>query len=243
MKYLSVIALIIVVSFSSCDTTDPFTIENGYDYFPTEVGKWLVYEADSTVWDKFKETTYSVNFYVKEEVIDEFTDSKGRASVRIDRSYSSDGKNWKKRDTWLATADENFAERVEENARFLKLAFPLLVDKEWKGNAYLNEASEALFPSNNSNWDWDWDYKVASQSETYTNGNLSFNEVIKITQEPSLAQTLLRKTLGVEHYAKGIGLVSKELTILIDGDNDLTGEWPDKTTEGYIYRQRLIDHN
>jgi len=244
MKYLSAIVLIIVILFSSCaDKEETIDLDAGYDYFPTEVGKWLIYQADSMVWDKFKNTTYQVNFFIKEEVINEFTDSQGQTSVRIDRSYSSDGNNWKKRDTWLATANENYAERVEENARFLKLAFPLLVGKQWKGNAYLNESSEALFPSNNSNWEWDWDYEVISINKTYTNGALSFNDVTEIQQQPSIPETALRKTLGVEHYARGIGLVSKELIILLDDDEDLSGEWPDKTIEGYIYNQRLIDHN
>jgi len=238
MKYLSVFTLITFILFSSCgDKVEDLSIDKGYDYFPTEVGKWTVYQADSTVWNKFRDTTYQVNFFVKEEIVGEFTDSQGRPSITIYRSYSSDAKTWKKRDTWFATTSENFAERVEENARFVKLAFPLLVGKQWKGNSYLNESSEVLKPAD----DWDWDYEVKSRSASFTNGDLSFSDVAEITQNDS--ESLLQKTLSTEQYAKGVGLISKELMLLkTDGEN-LTGVWPDKTIEGYIYRQRLIDHN
>jgi len=238
MKYLFAIALIISVVFCSCgDTDEDLPIDKGYEYFPTEVGKLLIYQADSTVWNKFKDTTYQVNFFVKEEIVDSYTDSQGRSAVRIDRSYSNDAKSWKKRDSWSAATDENFAERVEENARFVKLAFPLLVGKQWKGNAYLNESSDVLKPSDN----WDWDYSVISRNETYTNGDISFTDVAEIQQKPMTSETLIQKTMGVEQYAKNVGLVSKELTIL--KTSQLDGDWPDKTEEGYIYRQRLIDHN
>lgn len=237
MKYLSVFTIITLIVFSSCNENTLYDIDKGYDYFPIEVGKWMVYQADSTVWNKFRDTTYQVNFFVKEEIVGEYTDSEGRASIEIDRSYSNDAKTWKKRDTWSASTSDTQVERVEENARFIKLAFPLLVGKKWKGNSYLNESTDILKPADN----WDWDYTVKSRSATYTNGNLSFNDVAEIEQHNS--ESLLQKTLSIEHYAKGVGLVSKELMLLkTDGEN-LNGMWPDKTKEGYIYRQRLIDHN
>ncbi len=238
MKYLSAIALIAIILFSSCgNEIEDLKIDEGYEYFPTEVGKWLIYQADSTVWNKFRDTTYQVSFFVREEVVSEFTDSEGRPSVRIDRSYSDNGTNWKKRDSWSATTSETFAERTEENARFIKLAFPLLVGKKWKGNSYLNESSDVLKPNDN----WDWDYQLKSLNETYTNGNLSFNEVAKI--EHVNTETLIQKAFSTEQYAKNVGLISKELILLKTGELDPNSSWPDKTEEGYIYRQRLIDHN
>jgi len=225
MKYIIPLILITTLSFLSCNRVDDdFNVDQGYEYFPTEVGKWWEYQADSTIWDSFRnDTTYTRSFFVREEIVDAFTDSQGRPAVTINRSYSSDGSNWKKRDTWSASKGTHFVERVEENARFVKLAFPLLV----------------LFPAD----DWDWDYSVTTNQATYTNGDLSFNEVIEIEQKPMLAETFLQKTIGVEQYVKGVGLVSKELTILKDDDIDAETPWPDKTHDGFIYKQKLINHN
>jgi len=225
-----------VLLFTSCEPkVVNLDLDFGYEYYPAKVGDWFIYEADSTVWDSFKKTTYTVNFQIREEVKKEFLNSEGKTSYTIERSYrNGNSGSWNKRDTWSAVVTDLVVERVEENARFLNLSFPLLLGKSWKGNAYLNETTDVLKPAK----DWDWDYTVKSiQDENVLN---TTTQVIEIEQVND-TESLIQRAVSTEKYAKGFGLIYKEM-ILLDS-KDIVTAWPDDTDDGYIYHQRLIERN
>lgn len=236
-KPLLLILTVITILFVACkDVTEDPNIDLGLDYFPIEVGKWLVYEADSVVFNGFTGTIDTTEFFIREFVESNFTDNEGRPASRIERSYrSNENEDWVLRDIWYAVKDSQYAERIEENVRFLKLVFPITANKTWKGNTYINSNDPDL------NFYDDWDYEITNTNTSYQYGDLNLSNAIDIQQIDF--ETFIEKSYGKETYAKGVGLVFKELWQLETQDLSNPAPWPNRAEEGFTYRQRLIDHN
>jgi len=236
-KPLLLLLTALTIMFSACkDVTEDYPLELGVEYFPLEVGKWLVYEADSVIYNGFTGYVDTVNFFIRENVESEFTDNEGRQAYRIERSYrQNENEDWQLKDIWYAVNDSQYAERVEENVRFLKLVFPITLNKTWKGNTYIdvNDSDLSYFA--------DWDYQITNTNSTYQFGNINISNTVDVLQNDF--ETFIEKSYAKETYAKGVGLVFKELWQLETQDLGNPVPWPNKAEEGFTYRQRLIEHN
>jgi len=242
MKKLSfnlIILLFPLIAFVGCeDVVEDSPILDDQKYFPLTVGKWQIYEADSIVWNSFTETVETIKFQIREEVIDSFIDGSNRSAVKIERTYRSNANQvWNNADTWYAVRDEKVAERVENNLRFTKLAFPIVAGAQWKGNGFVNNVFEFNICKN-------WNYTITQTDATFatdTTTNTSFNDVVEVTQID--LETGLSKCFSKEYYAPNIGLISKSMILLQLSDPNETIPWEEKVNRGYIYNQNLIDHN
>lgn len=236
INYYFIVLLLPLLTLVSCeDVVDTsVNIKNGQEYFPQIVGKWLIYEADSIVWNSFTETVDTTYFQVKEEVIKEFIDTEGRPAVEIERSYRNNTTQaWNNADIWYSVRDDKVAERVENNLRFTKLSFPLLKGKKWQGNGFVSNVPEFEICRN-------WDYTYTQTDTTFTAGS-SFNKVVEVTQID--LETGLSKCLSKEYYAPNVGLISKSMILLQLSDPNESIPWQEKVQRGYIYNQHLIEHN
>src|SRR6478672_9108651 len=83
--HLIILAIACIVFFGCHKKTEEFTSAPLSDYLPLQVGKYITYRLDSTVFTNFGTVTV-VNSYQEKHVIDsKFTDASGRDSYRIFR--------------------------------------------------------------------------------------------------------------------------------------------------------------
>lgn len=244
----SVTILTTLLVISSCTKETPLeTIDFGEKYFPIEIGKYWVYEVDSVIYDNINNFTVvdTGTFKLREEITTKITDNEGNDAFLVERSELRDpAVGWEVKDVWVAQRVDNQIHRVEENLRFIKLVFPVSNEiTPWDGNVFIDKgtiisvAGESIVIFKN------WLYEYAEIDEYKEIGAMAFDSTLTVIQANE--ENLIELRYSTETYAKGVGLIHKEMKILdtqcISACTNNT--WEEKAETGFIYRQRIIDHN
>ncbi|HBG69306.1 MAG: hypothetical protein A2W93_00120 [Bacteroidetes bacterium GWF2_43_63] len=190
------IFVILIIGTTACKKDSDLPPEDvGYSFFPYTPGSYLIYQVDSTRYDDFYDTVTTTSFQLKELYESWFTDAQGRPCIRIERWLKlSDTTDWYLRDVWYSCLTSSFAERVEENVRFTRLAFPVRNSTEWDGNAF-NENEAQIF-------------EYDEIDEPYASGLFSFDSTVTVLQE--ISSNLIEEKNQYEIYARHVGLVYKK---------------------------------
>ena len=117
----------------------------GYEYYPLEIGSYLVYQVDSVIFDPDIGGTRkdSSSSQIKEVVVDSFRDASNALMYRIERYHRADeNANWVIRNVFSKGIVDRKGIYVDDNLRFIKLSFPLREFKNWDGNLYFDEYLE-----------------------------------------------------------------------------------------------------
>ena len=211
----------------------------GYDYAPTTLGKYVVYDVDSTVYDdNFMDTTH-FKYRIKEKLEEIYTDNQGRDAIKLVRYikwYNSlinyDNIAWTVKDVWNYTKTNTTLQVVEEDVRFTKLAFPIKEDATWNGNA-LNTMGELSYT-----------YDYINQSEII-NGT-PFANVLLVVQKDDKSKNAIHREYYIEKYAKDVGLVYREIKDLesntIKVQNGIIIPVEQRIEKGVIYKLTYITH-
>lgn len=236
---------IICVVFSSCleeNTNSLDTSLFGYEYFPLEIGKYWLYQVDSTIIDEGGAKTLMSTFYIREEVVDKFQNNLGEDVFVIQKSKSDipDG-TFLVTDAWSAELNEDYAVRTEENLRFVKLVFPIDKDRNWEGNQFdeltrVDVAGELIWVYK----DWG-DYRVIADGIPVLANGKAYSDAVIIQQADFESDVELRQS--TEYYAPNIGLIRKEMSILDTQCLCPGEEWIEKAEAGFILSQHLIESN
>lgn len=195
----------------------------------------MIYDVDSTVYDDFDGDTTYYKYRIKEKLEEYYYDNEGRKAVRMvryikryDSTMSYDNMNWEVKDVWNYTKTATTLEVVEEDQRFTKLIFPVKEEATWNGNAF------------NTIGEWEYSYEYIDRAESI-NG-VSFDEVLKVVQKDDKLMNVIHRQYYIEKYAKGIGLVYREI-------KDLTSSTPvqgvpveNRITRGVIYKLKYVTH-
>ena len=229
-------------------------------YFPLEIGNYIIYKLDSIKYDDFNMTDTTISLWVRELVESSFFDNSENEIFRIERSYKRDeAAEWGSAgfDIWSAHINDNNAEKVEENQRYVKLGFPLFEGKEWSGNQYINtdpidDGSIDSMIESPLVYLEGWQYKVVSLHNSYALNGLNFDSTVTVLQHQFGIQT---DTVGAfEIYAKNIGLIEKEVWVLstqcsICDPNDtvckiecFNSNWEDKAEAGFIFKMKILEY-
>jgi hypothetical protein len=243
-KYLIGLFFVSLFSVSCKKEKDSFSSASVNDYFPLQVGKYITYNLDSTVFINFGERDTIISYQAQDRVDAQITDNLGRPGYRIIRYIRKDSfEDWVPNNTFMIIPGFNSLEYVENNLRFLKLEVPIKQDFSWKGNSYIDTYSV------NSDLKYldDWDYVYDSVDVPLTINSLSFDSTIKVFErddyngsDPSDPTTgYADKTYAYEKYAKGVGLIYREF---------LHWEYqgcvcPEHGYKGYGVKLSIIDHN
>lgn len=203
----------------------PIAIDNSY--FPLTTGKYIVYDVDSIIFSNFFDTTDTVHFQLMEQVDSPFLDAANETAYKIIRSRRNlPGDSWKLIDVWSAKLTVNEAQKVEENLRFVKMNFPVLLYKSWKGNGLINTDSPFVYLS-------DWDYQYTAVDQPLQVDTTIFDSVVTIVQHSDI--NAIQTVFYQEKYAKHIGLVYKEEQNI----EMQPGQYPD----GYVLIMKAVEHN
>lgn len=173
------------IFFGCTKKTEDFKTAPLSDYLPLEVGKYITYRVDSTVFVNFGSAT-EIHSYQEKNVIDaKITDALGREGYRVFRFIrDTTGTNaWAPAGTYFIIPADKTIEVIENNLRFIKLALPIQQDFSWKGNRYLNDepyASSYSFLNDDDMDTWDYTYNNINDVFNYQQQNLS--DVVSVLQ-------------------------------------------------------------
>ena len=231
------LALFVLVSCKKNAPEDPPDV--GYDYAPTTLGKYVIYDVDSTVFDDFKMDTTYFKYRIKEKLEEDLIDNEGRPAIKLVRYIklfnplvSYDNIAWTIKDVWMFTKTKTTLEVVEEDVRFTKLIFPVKEDASWNGNAH------------NTIGDWEYVYNYINRKEVI-NGTM-FDNVLYVEQKDDNSKNAIRRQYFIEKYTKGVGLVHREIKDLYSNTikvlNGAVVPVEQRIEKGVIYKQTYVTH-
>ena len=118
---------------------------------------------------------------------------------------------------WAENRTATTAEKVEENVRYIKLAFPVKENQTWNGNAQ-NTADEI-----------DYSYEFIDRPRTY--GTVSFDSALQVTQVDDKLINKIAHQYQIEQYARNAGLVYKQY---IDVGSQYPSVWNGTASDSII---------
>jgi hypothetical protein len=219
--------LFLGVLFFSCKKDAPAepSVDFSYNYFPNEIGRYVVYQVDSIAQDDKSNKHDTTQYLLKELIASSFLDNSNRPTLRIERYYKFykknipyDSMNWIGPRVWFANKTTYTTEKVEENIRYLKLAFPMSKGKKWNGNVYNTFGRK--------------EYEVMSLDQPETINAIDFDSVATIKQLKKI--DFIEYIYEAEKYVRNVGLVYKVRDSLYDGGT--------VDTIGYMYTQKIISY-
>ncbi|NQY67962.1 MAG: hypothetical protein HRT72_09610 [Flavobacteriales bacterium] len=192
----------------SCDKKSNVRIVFGYDYYPSEVGMWRIYNVDSIAYDDFYSPSKVDTFvYEIKEVIDSsFIDNAGNETYKINRyKRGSDTLQWDYKEVWTSTLLPSRVEVVEGSTRYIKMTFPINEGESWNGNAFNSVGEES--------------YIYSSIDTELEIGGITFDSTLVVTEVDN--ENLIERKYTAATYAKNVGAVYKRD---IDISTETSGE-------------------
>lgn len=243
-KLFLLLIIISAVTFSACKkSTEDFKLVSVSNYYPLQVGKYITYNLDSTVFINFGRKDTVISYQVKHQVDALITDNLGRPAYRIIRYIRKTAANaWVPDNTFMAVPSEFTVEFIENNLRFIKLKSPVRNGYTWKGNSYIDTYSL----NSDVKYLADWDYTYDSVNVKLTLGAFTMDSTLKVNQRdeilgnPSDPNSYHEINFGAEKYAKGIGLIYRNF-LHVEYQPPVSGGSGYK--QGYGVRLTMIDHN
>lgn len=187
-----------VLFMVSCKKDKPVPPTNfGYNYFPDNVGHYVIYNVDSIVVNQLMPQPIDTFKYQVKEVIDSiFTDGSGRPTQRILRYKRADSTQpWVIQKVWSGNLTTTTAERFEDNIRYVRLIFPVSVNATWNGNAF-NTLGEM-------------DYQYTAIDVPSSVNNVNFDSTLTVLQDSNI--NLIQHQFYLEKYARNVGVIYKDL--------------------------------
>jgi len=243
-KQFLFLVLITVIIFSACKkSTDVLETNTVSEYYPLQIGKYVTYNLDSTIFINFGTKDTVVSYQVKLQVDGELTDNLGRPAYRITRYIRKTAANpWNADNTFMAVPTDFAMEFIENNMRYLKLKGPLRDGYTWKGNSYIDTYSIGSAVKYLD----DWDYTYDSVNAPISFGAFTLDSTLKVNQRDEIIGNPTDPTsyheinFGAEKYAKGVGLIYRNfLHIEYQPPRPGVGAY----RQGYGVRMTMIDHN
>jgi len=194
-------AVLLLVLLAACRKDDsPSETDFAYEYYPTAVGHWVEYDVEEILFDDFDTSKVdTVRYQLREVVAEQFLDGEGREAQRIERfTRANDTTAWSIKNVWFGNTTTTTAERVEENARYIKLVFPPKVDKTWNGNAF-NILDEQ-------------EYEVTAYDEASSLNGLDFAKTLTVVQVDD--SIIIEQKKAVEKYARDVGMIYRQYIFL-----------------------------
>ncbi len=199
LKFCSPLLFLLAILFTlyACTTStiEPDTGNTGYNYFPLETGRFMVYNVQETFYSLTANPVVR-NYQVKEVVSESYTDLSNEEAFKLLRYTRPDAAvSWTLDSVWTAKRTINRAIRTENNVDFVKLVFPAKDKQTWNGNA-MNTRGED-------------DYQISVSKQPFTVNNQPYENTLMVLQQMDTI-SLVSRDQRMEVYAEDIGLIYKE---------------------------------
>jgi hypothetical protein len=224
---------LIIVVLLACEDK-PVKVDLGTNFFPLRTGQEWTYSINKTTYSYLNdpiEESFELNIAATDSVI-----SNGITTYSIlVSSRNSSTESWQVIASWSARIKGNQALQNESNITRVKLTFPVGPATVWDGNAYNNEPpfladygatqEQLLFRIEN------FDQPKELQ------GGLNFENTLTVVVS-NLFDPIIGQDLQKETYARGVGLIQKEVTQLVFcNQGSCTGR-----QQGVSYTQTLTSY-
>ena len=229
-KNIFLFMLFLGVVFFSCKKDHPVVSspDFGYNYFPNDVGRYIICQVDSISYDDpLSRPPDTTRYLLKELIAATFFDNSGRPTLRIERYYKMYHFNthsydsvWSVPRVWSANRTTSTAEKVEENIRYIKLVFPVRQNKQWNGNVYNMLGSK--------------EYQITSADQSETINTVHFDSVATVSQFDE--ENLVLSQIEKEKFARNVGLIYKQRDSLVKQGTNFAD------TTGYRVTQKIISY-
>lgn len=245
------LVLLSIVTYSCREKNSDFVPKESIrDYFPVEVGKFITYRIDSTVFVRSGGSMEIHRYQVKHTVTGTTKDNQGNDVFTVDRTLrNADGLgDWRPNGRYYITVNENSVEVNEDNLKVTKLVNPVTLGTKWKGNSKLPITPYlSMYDSEAGKEMNQWNFSLYNFGDT-TVENINYTNVWSVQQNnytlniPVTPNTQIGlMEVGFEKYSKNIGLVYKNLQIYdFQGKNDTN---PQDAYSGFGIKMWMIDHN
>lgn len=195
----------------ACSDNTEFIAKKDADFFPIQVGSFLVYDVEETKYtaiDGQEDFLYQSKLFVA----DSFQSSSGGTTYVIHYSIKNEGDSeFEYQDTWSARIEPAQVVVIEGNVSFIKLAFPLSNGRQWNGNA-LNTLGGEESCGDDTTFSCDI-YEIGDMGFQYDLNGEIWNETVEVIQNNN-TDLIVKQDVRKEIYVRNIGLVYKESTIL-----------------------------
>lgn len=242
-QYFLILYSVFLVCFSSCkeESIPAMSVEIDTEFYPLEVGRTWIYLTDSVVFNKQLNTVDTLIGFMKEEITAEFVTTGDIVLYVIERSFRRTlVDQWNVTDIYSASFIDNKATRTEENLRFVKLVFPTSLGQKWDGNQFFDETVIVNVGGESIEVYKNWNSEVIAIGSTVVLGGVQFENCTEIILADS--ENSIEKRYVKEIYAKGVGLISKEMVVLCTQNGDANIEILDRAEEGFVLSQSLVEY-
>lgn len=189
-------------------------------YYPLAIGEYSIFAIQELEHDPFTEKTDTINYWLKETIVDTLRDNTGQLAYKLQEEQSNDqGESWEFIRFGVTHKDENSAQRFVGNIRTVVQSYPLRERKSWDVNELNNQDKKTA-----RYFDIDQEYTIDQSSYTNTLRVDLGTDVDPLFQE-----------VEEEIYARGKGLI-KRIKINVETQ-------PNKYKEGNEYIQTIISTN
>lgn len=204
----------------SCKTkTEPDLPDMGFDYCPVDSGWVRTYSVDSISFNDNTKSVDTFHFILTEQMEGEITGQNLPAHRRVERRVKFDSSLiWETRSEVFVLRNNNTFQRVEENARIVKLVFPIGPITSWNGYQYLGTGRR--------------NFQLQQVGADFSNGDTLFRDCIMVQE--AYANNAIEDILVRSVYSRGVGLVdfiNKNVNTQISGKS------------GYAMHYKLIEFN
>lgn len=239
MRYLFLISLLIFLSNCKKDTVK--TVDLGKDYIPLEIGFWQEYKVDSITFSDFTDPVSidTASYFLREIIESSYLDLDNDTNYRVEQTKRYENTSWVINNIFSQKATSMNFQKVENDLRFVKFVFPPEENKAWNGNIYLDVIDEPSLDFYNPN-KFEWEYTITSIDKNLQVGEFTFESCVTIEQIDD--ENLFEKKYSKEIYAKDVGLVYKELTILETQAAPSTAPFVERAENGFTLKYTISDY-
>ena len=215
--------------------------DSSQEFVPLSIGKTLIYSVD-TVYYKEESLPDTVRILAREVITDTLRDNEGDLIYRIERSErANENDPWQISQILSMKRTNTQAERVENNQRFISLTFPFRRNAVWDGIGFNSDSLLLTVRGEVVEIFKDWESRFDEIFVPQIVNSFQFDSTVVVLHANS--ENFIEQRMNREVYARGIGLVVKEMAILDSQLSDGERVWPDDAEKGFTMRQTLIEHN
>lgn len=226
MKAGIIIPLIFILLTSCTKENEEYTVISDTNYHPSLSGSYIIYDVTEINIDEPSNVFDTINYQLKELIGDKYYDETGAESFML-RRYKRYHENntWNISDIWSFQLSENKLFQTEENIKYVKIHFPLSINKTWDGNSFNTLSS--------------LEYEITAIDESLNINSFSFDSCLTVTHESD--SSLIHKNFSIEQFAKNTGLIYKEETHINSQNIEPGVTLENRITTGTIYKQSIVE--
>lgn len=253
MRKLSYL-LLLMVGFivASCNKEtgpDLDEMKQGYNFFPLEVGKYVLYDVDSIYWDDFLKAEIHHRSQMRYECVDSFTNGEKETSYVINvMERKTPTSPYYPSDVIHVTRSNNRLIVNQSSMKTIDLVFPVDDGTEWDGLAMLPLENSTYFPARLQ--DPAYTYLYEDYGHSYNTGNKHYENTVTVhhidegINDPEVDSTIYAsKNYAKDIYAYDVGLIYREIVYWTFQPKNPDGSGGSGYKKGFGLTMRAVENN